>query len=50
MIQGLKEIGYLHDPIEAYEFEKPEAKLHVSKEIGIKITNVYQMSFADFGI
>lgn len=50
MIQGLKEIGYLHDPIEAYEFEEPEAKLHVSKEIGIKITNVHQMSFADFGI
>lgn len=50
MIQGLKEIGYLHDPIEAYEFEKPEVKLHVSKEIGIKITNVHQMSFADFGI
>lgn len=50
MIQGLKEIGYLHDPIEAYEFEMPEAKLHVSKEIGIKITNVHQMSFADFGI
>lgn len=50
MIQGLKEIGYLHDPIEAYEFETPEAKLHVSKEIGIKITNVHQMSFADFGI
>lgn len=50
MIQGLKEIGFLHDPIEAYEFEKPEAKLHVSKEIGIKITNVHQMSFADFGI
>lgn len=50
MIQGLKEIGYLHDPIEAYEFETPKAKLHVSKEIGIKITNVHQMSFADFGI
>ena len=50
MIQGLKEIGYLHDPIKAYEFETPEAKLHVSKEIGIKITNVHQMSFADFGI
>lgn len=50
MIQGLKEIGYLHDPIEAYEFEEPEAELHVSKEIGIKITNVHQMSFADFGI
>lgn len=50
MIQGLKEIGYLHDPIEAYEFEKPEAKLCVSREIGIKITNVHQMSFADFGI
>lgn len=50
MIQRLKEIGYLHDPIEAYEFEMPEAKLHVSKEIGIKITNVHQMSFADFGI
>ena len=50
MIQGLKEIGFLHDPIEAYEFEEPEAKLHVSKEIGIKITNVHQMSFADFGI
>lgn len=50
MIQGLKEIGYLHDPIEAYEFETPEAQLHVSKEIGIKITNVHQMSFADFGI
>lgn len=50
MIQGLKEIGYLHDPIEAYEFEKPEAKLHVSRETGIKITNVHQMSFADFGI
>lgn len=50
MIQGLKEIGFLHNPIEAYEFEEPEAKLHVSKEIGIKITNVHQMSFADFGI
>lgn len=50
MIQGLKEIGFLHDPIEAYEFETPEAKLHVSKETGIKITNVHQMSFADFGI
>lgn len=50
MIQGLKEIGYLHDPIKAYEFETPETKLHVSKEIGIKITNVHQMSFADFGI
>lgn len=50
MIHGLKEIGFLHDPIETYEFETPEAKLHVSKEIGIKITNVHQMTFADFGI
>lgn len=49
MIAGLKEIGYLHDPIEPYQFYESTKKC-ITKDIGIKITNVHQMSFADFGI